>query len=122
MQPEGFLIDVPITLSVSVRGVGLTEGEAKRIAREYADNIQTRPHSLSSFLQMSTRHNAPQATEASLESSTKNECEVLAKLAPVDNSVGEHLYAQTVSKPKGFWTQGTEHPSLTVTHSSLEGR
>jgi hypothetical protein len=40
MRPAGFIIDVPVYLSVAVRGGGLTKKQAIQIASDYAESLQ----------------------------------------------------------------------------------
>lgn len=40
MRPGGFIIDVPVIISVAIRGEGLTEADAKQLAREFVEFLE----------------------------------------------------------------------------------
>lgn len=79
-RPAGFIIDVPITLSVAVRGT--TRVEAKRIARDFAENISPTEDFIRGYSEASPTLNSLGATitEATLESPSDESCEVLDEL------------------------------------------
>jgi hypothetical protein len=83
MRPAGFSVDVPITLTVAVRGEDLTEEQAFEIARDYAHSLQPSQHETDGYnsaaFGSSPRH---YITEVSLESSTEESCEVIEELEP----------------------------------------
>jgi hypothetical protein len=88
MRPAGFIIDVPVTLSVAVRGVPLET--AKRIAREFADRLSPTGDYCDGYTKgLTERRDAPGyagalITEATLESNREDACEVLEELEPDD--------------------------------------
>lgn len=79
-RPAGFIIDVPVTLSVAVRGDGLTLKQAKRIARDVAAHLND--FDANGFNERN-RNEMPagvEVTEATLDSSTEESCEELETL------------------------------------------
>lgn len=102
-RPAGFIIDVPVTLSVGVRGEGLTAASAKAIARKFVDDIAPTNEFLGGYSSVLMRQRNAAITEVSLESSREETCEVLDELEAEDAD-GEPI--QTVSlaaiAPKRF--------------------
>jgi hypothetical protein len=82
MRPHGFIIDVPVTLSVSVRGT--TVAEAKRIAREFADTLSPADAYCSGYTDTAQYDGfisrAVSVTEATLEFSQEEPCKVRGEL------------------------------------------
>ena len=76
-RAAGFIIDVPITLSVAVRGK--TEAEAKKIAREFAECLQPTEFYAIGYCEGAQLPEGT-ITEISLESSMEEQCEVLDEL------------------------------------------
>lgn len=79
-RPAGFIIDVPVTLSVAVRGDGLTAKAAKQIARNFADAIAPTEYFVQGYSDTLFKLTYRTITEVSLESSTEETCEVLEEL------------------------------------------
>lgn len=77
-RPAGFIIDVPITLSVAVRGKGLTEAQAFEIARDFAADIAPTEAFIGGY--NTNLKDGKTITEVSLESSGEETCEVLEEL------------------------------------------
>jgi hypothetical protein len=75
-RPAGFIIDVPITLSVAVRGVSLEA--AKEIARAFADTLQPTEQFIAGYCERA----GVSITEVSLESNPEDSCDVLDELEP----------------------------------------
>jgi hypothetical protein len=84
-RPKGYVIDVPITLSVAVRGA--SKENAKEIARAFAISLQPHPEYIAGFNDISTPEIQAGAfvTEVSLESSSEDPCEVLEDLEEETN-------------------------------------
>lgn len=92
MRPKGFIIDVPVTLSVAVRGVPLDK--AKAIARRFADGLNPdNPAYCDGFtdgLHKLGEYPDATVTEATLESSREDACTVLEELEEeADDEDGE---------------------------------
>jgi hypothetical protein len=85
-RPAGFIIDVPVTLSVSVRGASLAE--AKQIARIFADGIAPTEAYITGYNAGSHREGnyLPEVkiTDVGFESSLEDECDLLDKLEADD--------------------------------------
>lgn len=81
-REPGFVIDVPITLSVAVRGGELTAKQAMEIARNFADGLAPSEYYVQGY--MSTMKDEQDVkwniTEVGLESSREDSCEVLDEL------------------------------------------
>jgi hypothetical protein len=81
----GFSIDVPVTLTVAVRGTQDVK-LAKRIAREFADMLAPSDEYISGYIYTAHADGVIPAgvtiTEASLESSREESCDVLEELEP----------------------------------------
>jgi hypothetical protein len=80
MRKPGFIIDVPMTLSVAVHGV--TEEEAKAIARAFADSLDPSEHFVRGYMDTKREEEKAQydITEVSLCSPSDESCEVLDEL------------------------------------------
>lgn len=90
-QPAGFIIDVPVTLSVAVRGEGLTKMQAMAVARDYAHSLAPSQNETDGYNWAAFGHpitpDTPARhfiTEVSLESSMEDACEVIDELEPED--------------------------------------
>lgn len=88
MRPKGFIIDVPVTLSVAVRGVD--EATAKAIARRFArglmlDDSTDYCDGFTKGLHDAGEYPAATVTEATLESSREDSCTVLDELEPEED-------------------------------------
>lgn len=81
-RPEGFIIDVPVTLSVAVRGVPLQE--AKRIAREFADSLAPSDEYVAGYNEGDAVPKGASITEVGFESNREDSCEVLEELEADD--------------------------------------
>lgn len=85
-RPAGFIIDVPVTLSVSVRGTTLKE--AQRIAREFADMLAPSEEVVSSYNYTAKLEGVlpegVKVTEASFEASREDSPDVLDELEADD--------------------------------------
>lgn len=79
-QPKGYLVDVPVTLTVAVRGA--TRAESQRIARDFAQNINTDFYRENYSANLKEGVSIP---EVSLVSSTEESTEVLEELEPKDD-------------------------------------
>ena len=75
-RPAGFIIDVPVTLSVAVRGV--SSKKAKEIARQFAASLSPSDQFIEGYNEESKTGGI--ITEVSLESPTDESCEVLDEL------------------------------------------
>ena len=77
----GFIIDVPVTLSVAVRG-DVTREEAFEIARNFADGLAPTEHYVQGYMSTMRDEQGVQweITEVSLEASREDSCEVLEEL------------------------------------------
>lgn len=79
MRESGFIIDVPVTLSVAVRGAD--EETAKRVAREFASRLEPSQEFVDGYSEEGASNGLLPAgviiTEACLESNTEDACEVL---------------------------------------------
>jgi hypothetical protein len=74
-RPAGYIIDVPVTLSVAVRGK--TREEAFAIARAFAEALNPSEDFIRGYCD---EIGAGTITEATLASSTEDSCEVLEEL------------------------------------------
>ena len=87
-RPAGFIIDVPVTLSVAVRGEGLTEALAKLIALRFADTLDPTDDYCVGYTDSNLTAYMPtvalKVTEATLEPSREETCKVLEELAADD--------------------------------------
>lgn len=79
MRKPGFIIDVPMNLSVAVRGV--TKKQAMQIARAYADSLQPSEHEVAGYCSIEK----VDITEVSLCSPSDESCEVLDELESDDD-------------------------------------
>lgn len=79
-QPKGYLVDVPVTLTVAVRGA--TRAESQRIARDFAQNINTDFYRENYSANLKEGVSIP---EVSLVSSTEESTEILEELEPKDD-------------------------------------
>lgn len=85
MRPSGFIIDVPVTLTVAIRGNGLTEAKAKQIARKLADDLSPTEDYTKGYSDVIAALNlGVTVTEATLESSREESCEVVDELEADD--------------------------------------
>lgn len=73
-RPAGFIIDVPVTLSVAIRGEGLTEAEAKRITRIFAESLNPTEQHIEEFPGLRA---GITITAATLEANSEDSAEVL---------------------------------------------
>lgn len=81
IRPAGYVIDVPISLSVAVRGDGLTIKQAVKMARDYADSLSPSQHETDGYNSVAFGSSPREyITEVSLESSREETCEVLEEL------------------------------------------
>lgn len=77
LSHPGYVVDVPVTLSVAVRGPGLTEEAAMIAARRFAEGLApTRDY----MLGFASGGDVPVITEASLETPSDESCEILDEL------------------------------------------
>jgi len=76
MRAAGYIIDVPVTLSVAVRGAG--RKRAEEIAREFAEGLSPSQEYVDGFSSQLTR--GATVTEVSFEASREDSCEVLEEL------------------------------------------
>ncbi len=83
-RPSGFIIDVPVTLSIAVRGEGLTVAKAKEIARTFADVIAPTEAFVGGYSGVIEKTQNATITEVSLESSREESCEVIDELEAED--------------------------------------
>lgn len=81
LERPGFIIDVPVTLSVAVRGAKLAK--AKEIAREFADSLNPHDQYCAGYTSANLEQGI-EITEATLESSREDSCEVLEELETPD--------------------------------------
>lgn len=79
-RPAGFVIDVPVTLSVAVRGEGLTLKDAKRIARDVAATLNSFDADGFNERNRNEMPTGTEVTEATLDSSEEESCEELDTL------------------------------------------
>lgn len=96
---EGFIIDVPVTLTVAVRGEGLTEKQAKDIARKFTENLDT-DHMLY-VGELKTNEpdtTSPVITETSMEFSSEDECEVIDELEAEPQTERERVQAENLAR------------------------
>lgn len=77
-MPKGFIIDVPVTLSVAVRGASLEA--AKEIARDFAESLDPSDDFISGYSDEKFGVSGVSITEATLESSPEDSCELLEEL------------------------------------------
>lgn len=84
-RPAGFIIDVPVTLSVAVRGE-VTEEQAFEIARNFADGLAPSDHYVAGYMSTMKEEQGVEweITEVSLESSSEDSCQVLEELEEDD--------------------------------------
>lgn len=90
-QHSGFIVDVPVTLTVAVRGEGITSAQAKRIAELYAESLTQTAVTPAAWNTAQHRSNTFPAhtavTEASLEHPLEKNSEILEELDPEPDSV-----------------------------------
>jgi len=82
MTPSGFIIEVPVTLSVAVRGT--TIAESKRLAQDFVASLNPSKMYCTGFTETAQREGiiskAVSVTEATLESIQKESCKVREEL------------------------------------------
>ena len=76
-RPAGFIIDVPITLTIAVRGASLEQ--AKQYARDFVATIEASVD-LGSHMEIAGLPDGVTITEVSVESSREDECEMVDEL------------------------------------------
>jgi hypothetical protein len=82
MRKPGFIIDVPVTLSVAVRGA--KREDALAIARNFAESLQPTEQYIEGYSETLAKLAGVTITEVSLESSSEDSCEVLDELEADD--------------------------------------
>lgn len=82
MRPKGFIIDVPVTLSVAVRGATLEA--SKKIARTFADTLNPSQSYIDGYNGGAFSNSGVSITEVTLESNREDSCEVLEELEADD--------------------------------------
>lgn len=87
MRPAGLIIDVPITLSVSVRGA--REEIAMKVARDFADSLIPRREDFLRYIADATLPVGVSITDVGMESNPEDGCTVLDELA-ADDARDEH--------------------------------
>jgi hypothetical protein len=79
MKPAGFIIDVPVYLSVAVRGGELTKKQAIQIAKDYAESLQPSQEQTDGYVSVALAGTSNTITEVTL-SKSESEPEVLDEL------------------------------------------
>jgi hypothetical protein len=96
MKPAGFVISVPVTLSVEVRGT--TIAEAKRIARQFTNTLSPSDVYCSRYTNTAQCEGviskAASVTAATLESSREVPCEVREGLAAENDARTNYFAAE----------------------------
>lgn len=90
MRPKGFIIDVPVTLSVAVRGATLEA--SKDIARKFADTLNPSQSHIEGYNGEAFSNSGVSITEVTLESSREDSCESLDELEADDADEDEGMY------------------------------
>jgi hypothetical protein len=84
VRPAGFVVDVPVTLSVAIRGAD--EETAKEIAREFAESLVPSEQHLARYHATVGLPPGVTITDVAMESSPEDSCDVLEDL---DEDEGE---------------------------------
>lgn len=84
-RPGGFSVDVPVTLTVAVRGERLTRKQAFAIATKFANDLQPAEAFIDGYNSVQDA-GAPFITEVSLDCPSDESCEVLDELEPEEES------------------------------------
>jgi hypothetical protein len=79
MKPAGFIIDVPVYLSVAVRGGELTKKQAIQIAADYAESLQPSQEGIDGYVSIALAGTSNTITEVTL-SKSESDPEVLDEL------------------------------------------
>jgi hypothetical protein len=69
MKPAGFIIDVPVYLSVAVRGQGLTKKQAIQIAKDYDESLQPSQEETDGYVSVALAGTSNTITEVTLSKS-----------------------------------------------------